>query len=83
MPRSRSTAIQSGRTRRRATRLYFTREPDRAAKQEKFLRERGFTGVRMSCIIPAGYSDGQSFDDGERNRWSRRSTVPLRSHDVS
>jgi hypothetical protein len=46
MPRSRSTAIQSERTRQPlAARLDFARQLDRPAKQQQFLGQRGLAGV--------------------------------------
>ena len=48
MPRSRSTAIQSERTRRRSPRAFdFARQLDRPAKQQQFLCQCGPAGVRV------------------------------------
>jgi hypothetical protein len=47
MPRSRSTAIQSERTRRRSPRVDFAGQLDRPAKQQQFLGQSGVAGVGM------------------------------------
>jgi hypothetical protein len=51
MPRSRSTAIQSERARRRSPRLHFARQPDRAAKQQQFLGRKGTPAENLVASV--------------------------------
>jgi hypothetical protein len=62
MPRSRSTAIQSERTRPLAPRLDLARQLDRPAEKQEFLGQRGLAGVRLRNDrkgAPAGNFVGQ------------------------
>ena len=70
MPRSRSTAIQSERTRRRSPRLNLARQLDRPTKQQQFLGQGGLAGVRM-LINRLSLEPGIGAVAGKKSRCAR------------